>query len=590
MPEEPNNVNTTPRDNEVVQERNSEERAIWDEMFVCRGEIARIMHRDRNRLDKGGGGLEGAATDAAAYVLCRACSSADPPGYSFEEDGSMDADIKGLARTVGVAEHWAELAGLLSRHKGNIFGLVSCLRISTDPTATPENLWILADELLELKDGDSFADFCCGSGSVVRAMKGDNTEIRAYGYDISVNSIAAAKIKNAFAEDKIRYKVQDLFELGLEENKPTFDKIFSNYPPGMKIRDSNRGQEYRASLEERIPSIAKITSADWLFHMLMMDMLADDGRAIGFMSNGAAWNGSDSAVRRYFAENGWIECVITLPEKLFAETALPVSMIVFSHHNTGVKLVDASELFESGRRVNYLTDENLDQIMELVRGESEHSRFISLEELRENDYVLSLKKYAVLDIKNGQPFKNVIRRITRGAQLSARDLDKITTMVPTGMQYLMLANIRNGMIDPELPYLKKIDKKEEKYCLTNHCLILSKNGYPYKIAVAEIREGQKILGNGNLYIIELDEEKIDPYYLAAFFESEMGIKALKGITVGASIPNIGVEQLKNLIIPVPPLEEQKRLAGKYRNARDEIAALLAKLESTQDRMTHVIEE
>ena len=45
------------------------------------------------------------------------------------------------------------------------------------------------------------------------------------------------------------------------------------------------------------------------------------------------------------------------------------------------------------------------------------------------------------------------------------------------MQYLMLANIKNGLIDKELPYLKSIDKKNDKYCLSNHCLILSKNGY-----------------------------------------------------------------------------------------------------------------
>ena len=59
-------------------------------------------------------------------------------------------------------------------------------------------------------------------------------------------------------------------------------------------------------------------------------------------------------------------------------------------------------------------------------------------------------------------------------------------------------------------------------------------GYPYKVAVAEVKEGQKIMGNGNLYIVELDEEKIDPYYLAAFLSSEQGTAALKSITVGAN--------------------------------------------------------
>lgn len=94
--------------------------------------------------------------------------------------------------------------------------------------------------------------------------------------------------------------------------------------------------------------------------------------------------------------------------------------------------------------------------------------------------------------------------------------------------------------------------------------ILSKNGYPYKIAVAEVKEGQRILGNGNLYIIELDEEKADPYYLAAFFGSEQGTAALRSRTVGATIPNIGVEQLTKLVIPIPPLENRKRLLKNIR--------------------------
>ena len=91
------------------------------------------------------------------------------------------------------------------------------------------------------------------------------------------------------------------------------------------------------------------------------------------------------------------------------------------------------------------------------------------------------------------------------------------------IQYLMLANIKDGVIDKELPYINEIAPKYEKYCLRNNCLLLSKNGYPFKVAVAQVEEGKKILGNGNLYIIELDQSKVNPYYLQAFFESEQGL-------------------------------------------------------------------
>ncbi|WP_192932870.1 hypothetical protein [Lachnobacterium bovis] len=38
---------------------------------------------------------------------------------------------------------------------------------------------------------------------------------------------------------------------------------------------------------------------------------------------------------------------------------------------------------------------------------------------------------------------------------------------PTNAQYLMIANIQNGMISKDLPYLKEINPKLDKYCIGN---------------------------------------------------------------------------------------------------------------------------
>ena len=154
----------------------------------------------------------------------------------------------------------------------------------------------------------------------------------------------------------------------------------------------------------------------------------------------------------------------------------------------------------------------------------------------------------------------------------------------------MLGNIHDGIIDEELPYLSVIEKNLERYCLKRNNLILSKNGYPFKLAIANPKEGQLILANGNLFIIEIDEEKANPYYLKAFFESEQGVAALKSIVVGATIPNIGVESLKSLLIPIPSLEEQYRIAEKYQATQDEIKVLKLRLAKAVDRLYHIFDE
>ena len=157
----------------------------------------------------------------------------------------------------------------------------------------------------------------------------------------------------------------------------------------------------------------------------------------------------------------------------------------------------------------------------------------------------------------------------------------------TNMQYLMTANIQDGIIEETLPYLINIEERYEKYCIKNHNLILSKNGAPYKIAVANIKKDQKILANGNLYIIEIDEEKANPYYIKAFFESETGIAALKSITVGSTILSISVDKLKKLQIPLPLLDEQNKIAENYQAIQAEIIELKARLKSAVESLKTV---
>ena len=278
-----------------------------------------------------------------------------------------------------------------------------------------------------------------------------------------------------------------------------------------------------------------------------------------------------------------------MPAKMFGGTNIPTSMIVLSHGNQSVRLVDASEVYQQGRRQNEFSAENIEKIVSATQADGENSKLISLDELRNNEYSLNLSRYRDEDIQyvNGVAFKTVIQNITRGAACTANQLDEMVSEKETNIQFLMLSNIHNGIIDKELPYLKGIDKRLEKYCVKNNSLILSKNGSPFKISVATVQEGQKILANGNLYVIELDETKANPYYLKAFFESEQGVAALKRITVGTTIPSIGVDKLKNLIVPLPPLEEQKRIAAKYLAILDEISALKQKIDTAVNKLKTV---
>lgn len=56
------------------------------------------------------------------------------------------------------------------------------------------------------------------------------------------------------------FEAKDIFELGLgEDNGRRFDKIFANYPFGMRIKELGLGNQYLEQLEKRIPSVSKVT-------------------------------------------------------------------------------------------------------------------------------------------------------------------------------------------------------------------------------------------------------------------------------------------------------------------------------------------
>jgi len=534
----------------------------------------------------------------AAYLLHKVSQFNNPLGITTKEisDGALDVanDIRFFAMERFNEETWGRLLQLTTKYTPEVFALTALLPINEfemrGTMATPDSIIRLAHKILNVSENEDVADICCGYGTYLTSAAFEENKANYYGYEINVENSVIAMIRADLVDANIKIDLCDAFALA--EGDLKFDKIFANYPFGLKLRSLSGGVKYLEQLSAKYPGISKATSSDWVFNALLCDLLTENGKAVGIMTNGSTWNSIDTPMRKYFAENEMIECVISMPNRMFSSTNIPTTLIVLSHGNETIRMIDATKLCQQGRRQNEFSAADINTIVEAMSVDTDYSKSVSLEELRANEYNLSLSRYTreELAFANGVPFENIIKSISRGAPCTASQLDEMVSDSVTNMQYLMLANIQNGMIDDKLPYLSKIEPKFEKYCLKNNSLILSKNGYPYKVAVATVKEGQKILANGNLYIIELDEEKANPYYIKAFFDSEQGHAVLKSITVGATIPNIGVDKLKKVEIPLPSMEEQERIAQKYQATLDEIAMIKLRLEKAINKLHHIFDE
>lgn len=534
------------------------------------------------------------------YLLHKVSLFNNPFAFTLKEmeEGEMEIsdEVRLLAKGVLNDRLWEQLLKLVLKYSPEEFALAALASTAEngarDSMTTPSSILKLVHMLLDVRAGETVADVCCGSGNYCISAALKEPSASFHGYEINPTSHAAAMMKAELLDADIEITLCDVFSVANDEKKPRYDKIFANYPFGMKLRNLRAGTAYLEGFSEQYPGISKATSSDWIFNALLCDILSENGKAVGIMTNGSTWNSIDIPMRKYFVEHKLVESVIALPEKMFSNTNIPTTLIILSHNNESIRMIDATKIYQPGRRQNDFSSENIEAIVEALTVDHEYSRSISIEELRENEYILSLSRYvsSELIIKNGVPFESVIKSISRGAHCTASQLDEMVSDSVTNMQYLMLSNIQNGIIDNELPYLSYIDPRFERYCLKNNSLILSKNGFPYKVAVASVKEGQHILANGNLYIIELDEKKANPYYVKAFFESEKGHAVLKSITSGAVMPNIGVDKLKKVKIPLPSIEEQERIAQRYQAVQDEILVIRLRLEKAVNKLHHIFDE
>lgn len=537
------------------------------------------------------------AAYAVSYVIVKANSltSCDLSSLdSFLASGEVNENISCFVKEM-LGKTWDIVTRVANRYDVNAFKALllynHSYQIKSCADGTPTQLSKLACRVLEISDGEYVADYCTGQGSFIVEAFNDNTNVFFYGNEINLDRASVALMRADILGKNINIEIKNTFALDMYNL--SFDKIFSNYSFAVRLSENEvYGNNALQYLNTYLPSRKKTVSSDWLFNTVIINTLKENGKAVAIMTPNSLFNLSDKDIRQFFIEKGFIEAIVALPSKLFESTSINTYLVVFSHGNTSVKFVDANDCFVSGRRINELSDENISEILSMLKSTTKKSKSVSKEQIKENDYNLDAVKYFEKEIviKDSIRFSDVIKSITRGAQLKAADIDNIVTTVPTPYQYLTLTDIQNGAISDSLTYITEIADNLRKYCVSNRQLIISKSGTPIKVAVADISENTTILANGNLYIIEIDESKANPFFLKTFFDSATGKAVLGKSSVGIAVPTISLEALKNISIPCPPLEKQNEIAAKYLAARDELALAKVRVKKIESKLNNIYEE
>lgn len=260
--------------------------------------------------------------------------------------------------------------------------------------------------LMDKKEINKVYDPCCGSGGLLlkfaKILGKDNVKDGFYGQEINLTTYNLARI-NMFLHD-INYnkfniaRGDTLIDPKHWDDEP-FDAIVSN--PPYSIKWEGKSNPLLINDERFAPAgiLAPESKADLAFTMHMLSWLSAKGTAAIVEFPGVLYRGgAEGKIRKYLIDNNFVDTVIQLPSDLFFGTSIATCILVLKKNKTdnSVLFVDASEECVRNTNKNKLSDENIDNILNLLKNRTDvenKSIVVPNEQIAENDYNISVNSY-----------------------------------------------------------------------------------------------------------------------------------------------------------------------------------------------------
>jgi type I restriction enzyme M protein len=109
-------------------------------------------------------------------------------------------------------------------------------------------------------------------------------------------------------------------------------------------------------------------------------------------------SGKEKKIRQYLVDNNFVDCVIQLPSDLFFGTGIQTCILVLkkSKKDNKVLFVNAEREFARVGNKNKLRPEDIQKILATFTNRTDEnyfSRFVTHEEIKKNEYSLSVTNY-----------------------------------------------------------------------------------------------------------------------------------------------------------------------------------------------------
>lgn len=148
------------------------------------------------------------------------------------------------------------------------------------------------------------------------------------------------------------------------------------------------------------------SKADYAFVQYGLANVTARGRVVCVLPHGVLFRGQgEGAIRTALIDDGTIDTVIGLPDKLFRHTGIPVCILslqagdTFGHASDSggnIYFIDASKEFEKVGKLNVMRTEHMERVRSALTLRAEIDKFAHLatyDEIVANDYNLNIPRY-----------------------------------------------------------------------------------------------------------------------------------------------------------------------------------------------------
>lgn len=453
--------------------------------------------------------------------------------------------------------------------------------------SSTSSIFEVSEQLLDIDGaGHIVADIGSGNGSVLAKILIDSRK-KGYilkdliGYELNAEQAKMSQMALDILSDG---DPRPIIKIGnaLEAQNFICTRGYCFPPLGMKqfLREKSKNSRLFKKIE-----FTTRNTAEWLFIDTLLSGLHEYGRAVAIVGGRALFNYADEEYRRALIENGLLEGIIELPNGSLNFTGIKPYMLVFSHGNKAVKLLDVSSAIDAKTKRFNKIEVAVNKVLELYNSPNVPSRDIDALKVV-NNLVPSSVLLNVEKPKNGVPLSGLAEVFTGNQYtLGVFEKNEMLSDEVTGYRILTSSDIEDGVVDwKALRSIKYEDDKFDKYAVKKNDVVVTSKSSKIKTVVVDIEPKEKILVTGGMIIVRPDIKLLNPTYLKIFLDSEQGQNALKSIQKGTIIVTINSKELSTILIPVIDINKQIEKAQKYNEKLSTLYALKQEARKLEDSL------